>query len=39
MQKTILNLLVSFLKIGFFTFGGGYAMLPMIERETVEKYG
>ena len=38
MQKTILNLLVSFLKIGFFTFGGGYAMLPMIERETVEKY-
>ena len=25
----------SFFKIGLFTFGGGYAMLPMIEREIV----
>ena len=28
-----------FLKIGAFTFGGGYAMIPLIERETVEKRG
>lgn len=29
----------TFFKIGLFTFGGGYAMLPMIEREIVEKKG
>lgn len=26
-----------FLKIGLFTFGGGYAMLPLIEKDIVEK--
>lgn len=26
-----LDLFLSFLKIGLFTFGGGYAMLPMIQ--------
>lgn len=26
-----------FFKIGFFTIGGGYAMIPLIEREIVEK--
>ncbi len=31
------NLFVSFFKIGLFTFGGGYAMLPVIQREIVEK--
>ena len=31
------NLFVSFFKIGLFTFGGGYAMLPMIQREIVDK--
>jgi len=29
----------SFFKIGAFTFGGGYAMIPLIQRETVEKQG
>jgi len=29
----------SFFKIGALTFGGGYAMLPMIEREIVENRG
>lgn len=29
-------LFFSFFKIGLFTFGGGYAMLPLIEREVVE---
>lgn len=32
-------LFVSFFKIGLFTFGGGYAMLPVIERELIEKRG
>lgn len=27
-----------FFRIGFFTIGGGYAMLPMLQREVVEKY-
>ncbi len=27
-----------FLKIGAFTFGGGYAMIPLIEQEVVNKY-
>lgn len=31
------TLLGVFLKIGAFTFGGGYAMIPLIEREVVEK--
>ena len=29
----------TFFKIGAFTFGGGYAMIPLIQRETVEKHG
>ena len=28
---------VTFLKIGLFTIGGGYAMIPLIEREVVER--
>ena len=28
----------AFMRIGGFTFGGGYAMLPMLRRELVEKY-
>ena len=34
-QKT-LSLFLTFMKIGLFTFGGGYAMIPLIQRETVE---
>lgn len=30
-----LQLLLSFLKIGFFSFGGGYAMIPLITQEVV----
>ena len=29
-----LDLFLTFLKIGLFTFGGGYAMLPMIQEEV-----
>jgi len=32
------NLAATFFKIGLFTFGGGYAMIPLIEREVVEKH-
>ncbi|TFZ41527.1 chromate transporter [Soehngenia longivitae] len=32
----ILNLFITFFKIGAFTFGGGYAMIPIMEREIVE---
>lgn len=32
-----LKLFVTFAKIGMFTIGGGYAMIPLIEREIVKK--
>lgn len=39
-KKTSLwKLFTAFMRIGAFTFGGGYAMLPMLERECVEKSG
>lgn len=31
------HLFLTFLKIGAFTFGGGYAMIPLIQKETSEK--
>lgn len=34
-NTTLLELYLSFFKVGLFTFGGGYAMLPIIEREVV----
>ncbi|MDW7693109.1 chromate transporter [Flammeovirgaceae bacterium SG7u.111] len=30
------QLLTSFLKVGFFMFGGGYAMLPLLEKELID---
>ena len=38
-KKTLLEIFLTFFKIGAFTFGGGYAMIPLIQRETVEKHG
>lgn len=32
----LVDLFVTFAKIGVMTFGGGYAMLPMLQREVVE---
>ena len=32
-----LDMFITFAKIGTFTFGGGYAMLPMLQSEIVEK--
>lgn len=34
--KRALTLFTTFFKIGAFTFGGGYAMIPLIQREVVE---
>ena len=34
-----LQLFISYLKIGFFGFGGGYAMLSLIQNEIVEQQG
>lgn len=36
-MEILIKLFLSFLKIGAFSFGGGYAMLPFIQREIVEK--
>lgn len=35
--KVVLQIFLSFLKIGPISFGGGYAMIPIIEREVVVK--
>ena len=35
--KKVFQLFITFIKIGALTFGGGYAMVPLIQRETVEK--
>lgn len=32
------SLFTTFFKIGMFTLGGGYAMIPIIEAEVVDKY-
>lgn len=37
--KKACRLFITFLKIGAFTFGGGYAMIPLIQREVVDKKG
>lgn len=36
-MKLYLELFITFLKIGTFTFGGGYSMIPLIQREIAEK--
>ena len=37
MMKLLLDLFLTFSKIGLFTFGGGYAMIPLIENVCVTK--
>ena len=40
MERTsLLSLYTCFFKCGAVTFGGGYAMLPILEKEVVEKHG
>jgi len=36
-EHTLLQLFLAFLKIGALTFGGGYAMMPIMRREVVER--
>ena len=36
-SKTLLELFLAFLKIGAFTFGGGYAMIAILQSELVQK--
>ena len=38
-MKELLDMFLTFARIGGLTFGGGYAMLPMLQREVVEKRG
>ena len=35
-KRLAMDLFLTFGKIGTFTFGGGYAMIPLIQREVVE---
>ncbi|WP_297712192.1 chromate transporter [Clostridium sp.] len=35
-MELLIRLFIAFLKIGTFSFGGGYAMLPFIQKEIVE---
>ena len=37
--KELTDLFLTFSRVGVMTFGGGYAMLPMLQREVVEKKG
>ena len=34
----LLKLFTTFFKIGLFSFGGGFAMIPLIQREVIEKH-
>lgn len=37
--KHLFEIFITFFKIGSFTFGGGYAMIPLIEREVITNKG
>ena len=39
MQPKYCDIFWSFLKVGAFTVGGGYAMIPLMQRELVTKHG
>lgn len=36
-MKILGDLFLTFMQVGGLTFGGGYAMLPILQREVVEK--
>ena len=38
-MKELWSLFLTFAKVGVMTFGGGYAMLPILQREVVENKG
>ncbi|NCA96165.1 MAG: chromate transporter [Methanomicrobia archaeon] len=37
-KNRLWTLFITFFKIGLFTFGGGYAMIPLIQSEITEKH-
>ena len=38
-MKLLVQMFLTFAKVGVMTFGGGYAMLPILQREVVENKG
>ena len=38
-MNILLDMFLTFAKVGVMTFGGGYAMLPILQREVVERKG
>ncbi len=38
-MKLLFEMFVAFFRVGLFTFGGGYAMLPIVDKEIVDKKG
>lgn len=38
-MKEYFEIFFTFLKVGALTFGGGYAMLPILQRDVLEKHG
>ena len=38
-MKMLLDMFITFAKVGVMTFGGGYAMLPILQREVVDNKG
>ena len=38
-MKKLWRLFLAFAKVGVMTFGGGYAMIPILEREIVDRHG
>lgn len=38
-MKQLVKLFLAFARVGVMTFGGGYAMIPILEREIVDRHG
>ena len=38
-MKLLWQLFVAFARVGVMTFGGGYAMIPILEREIIDRHG
>lgn len=36
-RRLLIEIFTSFFKVGLFTFGGGFAMIPLIEKEMIDK--
>lgn len=37
-MKLLLDLFIAFAKVGVMTFGGGYAMIPILQREIIDRH-